>query len=419
MIRTCPPLWTALGRIQDDRFARRQPILHFNLIQAFRAKDDGAHDRQAIRHDEHDFLPAALGNGPFGHDDGRRHRSVRAGRRRRRSRRRGLLKRDACRQLRLDVSGRIQNRHPDFDDRLRAISRREDFAHASRKLGVRIRLELDGGRQAARELPDARLGDFRLDFELAHVGDRGDGAAFARSLTRHAERRNGFANLRSLLDHHAVERRADVCILERFLNHVDAGARGDDSGIRGFHTRGRHRGGRLGGRQRSRGRDAILRQRTLPFELLHIVVVGRRRLRELGLRFGHGGCRRGQLRVEIRVLDAGNHLAATHVRAFLKTERLQPPARLDAHVAAATGDDVSGGDEDGNGGRTAVGGRRNLRGAGDFDFGGSGPIVILARRRVEPTRHSEHDDEQHPRQPPASRRDIAIDAQARQIADRS
>jgi cysteine synthase len=54
----------ALGRIQDDRFARREPILHFNLIQAFRAKDHGAHDRQAIRHDEHDFLSAALGNGP-------------------------------------------------------------------------------------------------------------------------------------------------------------------------------------------------------------------------------------------------------------------------------------------------------------------------------------------------------------------
>jgi len=60
------PTLHPLGRIQDHRFARRQPVLHFNLIQAFRAKDDGAHDGQAVGHHEHDFLPAALGNGPLG-----------------------------------------------------------------------------------------------------------------------------------------------------------------------------------------------------------------------------------------------------------------------------------------------------------------------------------------------------------------
>ncbi len=38
LTRTRPPLGTAGGRIQDDGFARRQPALHFDLIEPFRAE---------------------------------------------------------------------------------------------------------------------------------------------------------------------------------------------------------------------------------------------------------------------------------------------------------------------------------------------------------------------------------------------
>src|SRR5262249_39317937 len=82
-------------------------------------------------------------------------------------------------------------------------------------------------------------------------------------------------------------------------------------------------------------------------------------------------------------------------------------------------DHVPGRDKDGNSSGAAVGGRRNLRDACDFDFRGAGSGVVIAGGGIQPQSDGDHRHEQGPRQPSARRRTVAIDAQARQIADRS
>ena len=68
-----------------------------------------------------------------------------------------------------------------------------------------------------------------------------------------AERRDRFADLRALLDHDAVERRAHVGVLDRFLGDAHARARRRDRRLRRLHARRGHGGRGFGGGQR-RGR---------------------------------------------------------------------------------------------------------------------------------------------------------------------
>ena len=82
------------------------------------------------------------------------------------------------------------------------------------------------------------------------------------------------------------------------------------------------------------------------------------------------------------MFDPRNHLAAAHARAFLELQSAQPPARLDADVAAAARDDVAGGDENRNGRRTA-GRRHHGRGVRDVDLRRPAFVHVLARPGID------------------------------------
>ncbi len=153
-----------------------------------------------------------------------------------------------------------------------------------------------------------------------------------------------------------------------------------------LHARRRHRGGRLGAGQRGGGRDAVLRQRTLSFELPHILVVGRRRLRELRLRLRRPRPRPPPAARRDRRARCARSPAPrrTRVPSSKSSVCSRPPVLTPTSLLRrATTYPVA--TRIGNRRRAAVGGRRDLRGARDFDFGRALPVVVLARRRVEPT----------------------------------
>jgi hypothetical protein len=108
-----------------------------------------------------------------------------------------------------------------------------------------------------------------------------------------------------------------------------------------FTRAGGHRRRGFGGGQRRGGGDAILHQRALPLQVAQVLVPRRDRLPELRLAFRDGAPRRLELRVDIRVLDLGNHLALAHAGPLFEPEARQPAAHLDADVAAATRDHVA------------------------------------------------------------------------------
>ena len=174
----------------------------------------------------------------------------------------------------------------------------------------------------------------------------------------------------------------------------------------------------FGGRQRRGGGDAILHQRALPIQVAEILVARRDRLTELRLAFRDGAPRRLELRVDIRVLDLGNHLALAHAGPLFEPETRQPAAHLDADVAAATRDHVAARHEHRQRRRTARR-RHHLR-----RHGRSRPPARAARRRRRGRsgssgrpdgRQHEEDGPRHPAPAPAG---VPVDAQARQVAGR-
>ncbi len=74
---------------------------------------------------------------------------------------------------------------------------------------------------------------------------------------------------------------------------------------------------------------------------------------QLRLGFGDRAARRLELRVDVGVLDLGDHLALADARAFLELQPREPAAGLHADVAAVARDDVAGGDEHRQIGRAA------------------------------------------------------------------
>ncbi len=131
--------------------------------------------------------------------------------------------------------------------------------------------------------------------------------------------------------------------------------------------------------ERGGGGDALFRQLTLPLHLPDVLGVSGGRLGDLCLGFGDRGFGRHQLRVQIGVLDLRDDLPAPHSRAFFEVQGLQPPAGLDADVAAAPRHDVAGRHQHGHRRRAAAAGHGDLRGPHDLDLGRALLVVVLAR----------------------------------------
>ena len=274
---------------------------------------------------------------------------------------------------------------------------------------ILIRLQLDLGRHRRGELGHAVLADLGLHLELREIRNRRNRAALARRLSLHAEWRDGFADLRALLDDHAVERRPDVRILDRFFGDPHARARRGDRRLRRLDARGGDSGRCFRRGQRRGGGDAILHQRALPIQVAQLLVARRNRLTELRLAFRQRPPRSLELRV--------NHFAFAHARPLFESEARQPATHLDADVAAAPRDHVAARHQDRQR-RRAARRRHDLGDARGVDlrrapFGDVGAGVRIQGRPGGP----EH-DQHRPRNPAPAPAGVPVDTQARQVAGR-
>ena len=141
----------------------------------------------------------------------------------------------------------------------------------------------------------------------------------------------------------------------------------------------------------------------------NVLVTGRDGLRELRLSFRNNRSSRGELRIQIGMLNRGNHLARGDACSLFERERLEASARFHSDVTASPRDHVAGRDEDRQCRRPA---RRGLKlgGANRVHFGRAPLGPILARRGIahRPTNRQQDDEEPWPH---ASSRRRAIDAQ--------
>jgi len=122
---------------------------------------------------------------------------------------------------------------------------------------------------------------------------------------------------------------------------VTAGPRRLDRGRRRRDARGRDRGCRLGRGQRRVGRNPLLRERALPFDVSDILITLRGVLDERGVRFGHGPARRLELRLDVRVLELRDDRAFPDPGALFEAERQDSATRLHANLAAVPRDDIT------------------------------------------------------------------------------
>ncbi len=209
-----------------------------------------------------------------------------------------------------------------------------------------------------------------MHFELGEIGNRGDGAAFARRLAGDAERRDRFTDLCALLDHYPVKRGADVGILERFFSHPDARPRRRDHRFGQLHARSRDGGGRFSAGQTGVGRNPVFGKLALAFDVARIFVACSGILRHCCLGFAHGTARRLELRVDVRMLDLSDHRALFDPCTFFEFQRRNSAADFHTDVAAVARHDVPGRDHHGQRSR-AAGRRHYLCRTGDLHFRGT------------------------------------------------
>src|SRR5262245_42656806 len=229
--------------IENQRLARHDAAFDLDLIEPLLTERHRPARRDVAVHYPDDRLIVLLRHGPLRNEHDRRLRRARFVPRFILAPARlvggfvRLLEGHARGHLRLHVRVGVEDADADFDDRFRAIGRRKNLAQPSLVGTILIRLQFHFRGHRADQFRDAVLADLGLNLELRQIRDRGDRTAFARRLSGDAERRHRLANLRALPDHDAVERRADVGVLERLFDDAHAGARRGDRRLRRLHPR--------------------------------------------------------------------------------------------------------------------------------------------------------------------------------------